>query len=554
MAARIKAYANCDHAFVAWRLDAPVPECRGFALRRRRGANEDVAGTWVGFEGQPAAPGTIKPSTEWPVQKYSWADLGVHPGDVVSYQAVPMVGKPGALTAAEDEATPWSDELTVEPHGGEGLAAYFNRGIVASQWLSRRLQEKAPGHEGTALKTEINDPKSPIRAFLGGPLRDRMLGLLDEIKAAGGHAYAALFELDDPELVPRLTALGDHAHVVLANGSDPGEDENAPERGALKAAGVEVHDRMVHSGHLAHNKFLVVSDADDKPQRAWTGSTNWSKTGLCTQANNGIEIASPTVAAQFRTQWDNLREAGDAYPPALLDANDERKDATVQGQEVDTWFVAARDEVDLVEARGLIAAAKQGILFLMFNPGPVDTLLNAIVDRNTEGTPTYDGSLYIHGVLNQDPSTAAHPISLFHRGEQEDANFDVVLPAAITDQLGTWVKELKQMPGTFAMVHSKVIVLDPFGETPIVMTGSHNLGPKASGSNDDNLVIIHGAPELAAAYAVNIIGVYNQYRWRFWRTQNPSDDWTGLQDNDTWQDDYFTGARARELSFWLGEG
>jgi len=176
------------------------------------------------------------------------------------------------------------------------------------------------------------------------------------------------------------------------------------------------------------------------------------------------------------------------------------------------------------------------------------------IDRTTEGTPTYDETLYIHGVLNQDPSTADHPISLFHRGEQEDANFDVVLPAAITEQLGNWVKELKQMPGTFAMVHSKVIVIDPFGETPIVMTGSHNLGPKASGKNDDNLVIVHGAPELAAAYAVNIIGVYNQYRWRFWRSQNPSDDWVGLQDNDSWQDDYFTGARARELSFWLGEG
>src|SRR5947207_151623 len=273
MAARIKAYANCDHTYVAWRLDARVPGCRGFALRRRlHGEEPETAGTWVGFPGQPAPSGTIKPSTEWPIQKFAWADLGVHPGDVVSYQAVPMVGKPGALTAVEDGATPWSDELTVEPHGGEGLAAYFNRGIVASQWLSRRLQEKAPGHEGTALKTEIDDPASPIRAFLGGPLRERMLALLDEIKAAGA------------------------------------------------------------------------------------------------------------VAAQVRAQWDKLRDAGDVYPPALLDANDQRKHATLRGQGVGTWFVAARDEVDLAEARGLIDAAKQGILFLMFNPGPVDTLLNAIVD------------------------------------------------------------------------------------------------------------------------------------------------------------------------------
>jgi hypothetical protein len=65
------------------------------------------------------------------------------------------------------------------------------------------------------------------------------------------------------------------------------------------------------------------------------------------------------------------------------------------------------------------------------------------------------------------------------------------------------------------MIHSKVVVVDPFGANPVVMTGSHNLGPKASGQNDDNLVIVEGAPGLAAAYAVNILGIYDQYKWRY---------------------------------------
>src|ERR1700693_3230496 len=65
------------------------------------------------------------------------------------------------------------------------------------------------------------------------------------------------------------------------------------------------------------------------------------------------------------------------------------------------------------------------------------------------------------------------------------------------------------------MIHSKVVVVDPFGAKPVVMTGSHNLGPKASGKNDDNLVIIEDAPGLAAAYAVNILGIYDQYKWRY---------------------------------------
>jgi hypothetical protein len=32
------------------------------------------------------------------------------------------------------------------------------------------------------------------------------------------------------------------------------------------------------------------------------------------------------------------------------------------------------------------------------------------------------------------------------------------------------------------MIHCKVVVIDPFGKHPVLMTGSHNMGPKASAS------------------------------------------------------------------------
>ena len=57
------------------------------------------------------------------------------------------------------------------------------------------------------------------------------------------------------------------------------------------------------------------------------------------------------------------------------------------------------------------------------------------------------------------------------------------------------------------------------------------------------------------------VGVDDTYRFRFRRAQaekapatagaHPA--WHGLQTKDTWQDDYFTGAKARELRFWLGQ-
>jgi hypothetical protein len=79
------------------------------------------------------------------------------------------------------------------------------------------------------------------------------------------------------------------------------------------------------------------------------------------------------------------------------------------------------------------------------------------------------------------------------------------------------------------------------------------LGPKASSKNDDNLVIIEDIGSLAADYAVNIISIYNQYRWRYHRMiAQKSKAWTGLIPVDAWQDGYFKGAKLREMEFWLG--
>jgi phosphatidylserine/phosphatidylglycerophosphate/cardiolipin synthase-like enzyme len=210
--------------------------------------------------------------------------------------------------------------------------------------------------------------------------------------------------------------------------------------------------------------------------------------------------------------------------------------------------------VPVKEARKVIEGAKQAILFLMFNPGSRDTLLNAIIQAARAGTA--GKRLYIHGAINQDPSTSANPVLLFDRGNAEKADFEVVLPAAIDEPTKFFRRELKQLPGTFAMVHSKVVLVDPLGKHPVVLTGSHNLGPKASGTNDENLLIIRDAPGLAAAYAANVMAIYNQYRWRFRRqTQPVKKRWKGLKDTDTWQTGYLKPGSVplREIDFWVGE-
>lgn len=127
-----------------------------------------------------------------------------------------------------------------------------------------------------------------------------------------------------------------------------------------------------------------------------------------------------------------------------------------------------------------------------------------------------------------------------------------MVPKNIKSAFHNWEAE---MLGSGVHIHSKVIVLDPFGKKPVVMTGSHNLGYKASTKNDDNLMIIEGNAALAASFAANIIAIYQSYRWNAFVEAHRQDSqvWHGLVDNDAWQMGYLQGESLDELRFWLGE-
>ena len=552
---KVRVYHNGDDVFVAWKPEGFIPSCRGFALLRRRNGIEEVVSTWVGFEDDQHDEGERRASTNWPIQKYQWTDYMANPGDKLQYRVLPMVGPDKRNLRPDSEtASDWTPEISLMHEVTPRIEAYFNRGIVAAQWVSRRLGVTEHDSKAAKLRQVIETPEDPFRNYLTGPLGTRLFALLDEVARDNREIFAALYELHDEQLEAALEKIGQRAHVILANGSvkKKGEDQNSDARKRLKEK-IQLHNRMISPRALGHNKFLVICDQDSKPRWVWTGSQNWTKTGLCTQANNSVLIDDPQLAAEYKAQWMRLKDAADGTPDDLKESNSEPRDEKVSSTAVRLWFTPTVGQVDLREAREVITRAKEAILFLMFNPGPKDTLLNAII--KAARVDSAGKRLYIHGAINQDPSTSANPVELFEHANSEKADFEVVLPAAIDEITTFWRKELKKLPGTFAMVHSKVVVLDPFSEHPLLLTGSHNLGPKASGKNDENLLIIRDAPGLAAAYATNIMSIYNQYRWRFRRQVQPKNKrWRGLQDDDDWQKGYLKAGseRLREIDFWVG--
>ena len=574
---------NCDDALLFWSVAGPIPGCLGFAIDRERKladgkVRSDVLHNRMGFKADKPKSAEHRPSTQWPFQRLWWTDHEVNLGDTVRYRVYPIVSDGAKLEALVAERSRWTPWQTLSGGKQDGYASFFNRGLVISQFMARYL-EKLRAAKGLAtlkdalkvFKDSLGEHELPIRKFLSGALRTEMLALLEDAKVKGKKVYAALYELADDELVVVLCALGANAHVVLANGSITKKktettiearrrDENADARKALNAAGVVVHDRFVAPGALGHNKFLVVCNKAGKPEAAWTGSTNWTSTGLCTQTNNGLLVTHQGFAKKYFDQWARLRDAGSAYPQDLVDGNSSAKPIKTNKSSADIWFSRTKGKVDLKALDDEIKAAKDGVLFLMFQPGGSGAL-KTIRDL-AEAKP----ALYVRGVVSTLPADAADDesevkVDLHADTAKKAMTLDVVQPRGI-HAFANWAATvarnqfLTKQGGVigFAIVHSKVIVIDPF-TNPVVITGSHNFSGNASTANDENFAIVRGNKELAASYAAHIMGVYDHYRWLALVGQRQDNknakQLTGyLAETDAWLVRKLKSA-AREMKFWM---
>jgi phosphatidylserine/phosphatidylglycerophosphate/cardiolipin synthase-like enzyme len=570
----LRVYTNEDDALLFWATTAHIDNCRGFAIERkitRRGQQVEDRGflpNRIGFAKDQPQPdsqgkGPSEPSTVWPFQRFSWTDHDANAGDTVSYRIVPIVRDgSGKLVRHEIDASAFSDARTLGtvPTGSK-YRPFFNRGFVMSQFMARYLAQNNLTLK--QFKTQIGKPagktaEHTIRNFLAGGLRTKILDILATAAAEKTEVYAALFELSDDELVAGLVKLGKRAHVVLANGSiqpKKGEksaearkrDENNRARAALIKAKVDVQpkNRFISPGALGHNKFLVVANAQGKAVRAWTGSTNWAPTGLCTQVNNGLLIDDPAIAKFYLDQWHRLRKAASDFPDDLVASNSQAH----QSGNATVWFTRAKKQVDLAAINAEVAKAKQGILFLMFMPGATGVLGNVMKRAQEPG-------LWVRGVVSELPNghndESEADVHLVNGPDATQLHLDIIEPEGVKHPMANFAAEVTRTQFLsqvgHAIIHSKVLVIDPFGDDPVVITGSHNFSTSASTKNDENLIIVRGDKALAEAYAVNIEGAYQHYRWRAYLDQTDKP-FGGLVDNDTWQDRKLAGAR-KELDFW----
>jgi len=633
------AISNNDMVYLHWNVSGKIPDCLGFNIIRHDAISNDhePLPAMVGFpspeksDGKKGAGQTFRNTSVWPVQKFAWKDLFAKRGGTYWYEVVPMVGTPGNLKP-DPSRTMRTNSVTLDSNQGD-CAVFFNRGIISTQAIARSLTKGKSGVPNTkALEDAIKKPGNPLRTRLVGDLENGVLKLLERARKEGGQCYCALYELSDKDLVDNLAALKDKVHIVLSNagedtkkGAGDGDKTNTHTREGFHKLKLDVTDRMLKKGHIGHNKFVVYVGKNG-PEAVLSGSTNWTPTGLCAQSNNAIIVDSPDLAKQYLAYWKLLQkdteDAGKdrtALQAKTFRASnkEERSRERLKDNEkkpsgnLRVWFSPNTPQksvprkkgqspptpADLTEVFDLIKKAKQGALFLAFIPGnpSIVTSLKEAYDARKKEKKLF----YLRGAATSPDPAGVFKVDLYHRSSKSDATVRAVdkrprlradarvaSVAGIFAAFGNWEAEIYKIG--HAVIHDKIVVLDPFTDDSVVITGSHNLGFRASYANDENMLVIRGNRAVAGAYAAHVLDVYEHYRWR-WKLQEPlravfaklkqknpkakpgdlwkkavamtrpsmvKSAWQNLVPNDGWQDFYVKNKDflAAETNFWSSFG
>jgi hypothetical protein len=165
------AYANNDVALIAWSYPEKITNCLGFAVYRTESGTDawEPLPAWVGFQGETNPNHDHKTTEVWPIQKFSWKDVTAKHGTTYKYRIVPMLGTAGNLTGDTSNSLE-TNEVSLRPDH-QSISAYFNRGILSTQFVARQLPSTQSGAlSSAALKDRIDQPGDPLRQALAGQM------------------------------------------------------------------------------------------------------------------------------------------------------------------------------------------------------------------------------------------------------------------------------------------------------------------------------------------------------------------------------------------------
>ena len=236
--------------------------------------------------------------------------------------------------------------------------------------------------------------------------------------------------------------------------------------------------------HIMHDKFMVVDS-----RFVFGGTANWTDTDLRHNSNNFFLIDSPAVAEDFTAEFEQMFAGVFGHNKREIDNG---RVYQVGDTTVEVWFSPNEDSMGRILE--LVDAAQDSIRFTIF-AFTKDQVGSAFIRKQREFAArdaaegvSRDGDFRTHrsvaGAIDQ---SQLHSNGQYH---------ELYRLAGAQIPLRLDGNDNSQQPGDYqaggGRLHSKTMVLDAYGEDPVVITGSFNWSSSATQSNDEYLLIFRG--------------------------------------------------------------
>ena len=232
---------------------------------------------------------------------------------------------------------------------------------------------------------------------------------------------------------------------------------------------------------IMHDKFMIVDR-----RFVFGGTANWTDTDLRHNSNNFFLIDSPEVCNDFQAEFLQMWEGAFGHQKVEIDNG---RVYQVGDTTVEVWFSPNEDAVGRILE--LVDAAEENIRFTIF-AFTKDQVGSAFIRKLEQwrNEDDYDDALdyrsrkSVAGVIDQ---------SQLHSNGQYHEVFRLLGAGADLRMDGN---DSSQQPGDYqaggGRMHSKTMIIDAYGETPLVISGSFNWSASATASNDEFLLVMHG--------------------------------------------------------------
>lgn len=536
-----KAYGGTTGVLLAMDVE---PDARkgllGFAIER-----EILSGQYAGktkwlegllnFPGLPHFPGQPVASNIAPLQKFRWSDYTVFPGVKYAYTIHPAYGHPGKPDVHPGPRVEIETEREAASH-----FIIFNRAAAASQAFAREFPQVAIDlYAAKKAKKKLTSVILPSEAYhwLSRGVLEHIAGFLAEAKDATWAVDIAIYEyelLAIREAVAKAANQG--AEVRILYHAKPGDGQTADNKASLKKPALPKANVLAvprTTQKIMHDKFIVLSklaNGQRDPQAVLCGSTNFTENGIFRQANVVHIARAPGIARQYLAQFETLIRT--AKDPKQTKAEVTQDNPVNSQLPIFVGFSPRIGRGDLKEFVSIIQGAKRDVLFC--------TVFKLFADVQSALLGKPHDSVLRYGLQN-----TRSTITGYHK----DRTASFAATAFLNEGLEGWLKESTAGQKGNILVHTKLVVADFTSNSPIVISGSHNLSKPASEENDENFLIIRCSPEetdIADAYGVELMRLYDHYRFRWYVKDHSKKPGGGKQEEpptldltDSWTKAYF---------------